>query len=540
LVDSPLEGRLSLCLITRDEEDFLPNCLASVQGVVEEIAIVDTGSKDRTVEIARRLGAVVRSLTWTDDFAAARNASLDMATGEWILVLDADEELHRDDRARLRSLLTGREAEAYLVQILNYIGEPSHPDVEISASLRLFRNRKEYRFSGVLHEQVGENILKVRPGTNFASSGLRIHHYGYLSGLRRSESGQRNLNLALAQVEKSPNDAFVRFNLGVEYMRFDRYADALPHLELARTLMPRGAMWGCKLVKTVVLCLMKLDRWDEAMTLVETGLAEYPDFTDLVYQEGVVHQHQGRLARAAGCFYQCVAMGPPPVPPYGAVEEGLATFKAHYGLGQVYEAMGRQHQAVKAYQDAFAGHPNWFLPLYRIGSILLTQGGAAMARAYLERFLDSTRPEHLLILADIFCLAGGYDTALSYLGLATQNGPVTPQVHYLRGVCFLRTGRHGAAGAELGEVPEDSPYFQQAALGLCFCYWSEDRLDEARSVLRKMRADDRTYLALAGMFRQEAAAILREGLERFPAAQLLHKALAELGDGGVTVDRAQT
>ncbi len=528
-------------MITRDEEDFLPNCLASVQGVVDEIVIVDTGSKDQTVDVARRFGAVVCHLAWADDFAAARNASLEMATREWVLVLDADEELHPDDRGRLGDLLDNQEVEAYLVQVYNFVGEPSHPDVEISASLRLFRNRKEYRFSGVLHEQIGENILKARPGTNLPPSGLRINHFGYLSGLRKAKSrSERNLGLALAQAEASPDDAFVRFNLGVEYMRLDRHAEALRNLELAQTLMQRGAMWGCKLVKTAALCLIKLNRWDEALARIESWLAEYPDFTDLVYLEGVVHQHQGRPTRAAGCFYQCAAMGPPPVPPYGAVEEGLATFKAHYGLGQAYEGMGRPQQAIQAYQDAVAASPHWPQPLYRIGALLLAQGGAEAAKAHLERLLDRTRPEHLLILADIFCLAGGYDIALSYLDLASQAGSPTPQIHYLRGICYLRTGRHGAAGAEFLEVPEDSAYFQQAALGLSFCYWSEDRLDEARSALKKMGADDRTYIALAEMFLREAADVLREGLKRFPTAQVLKKALAGLEDGGMAADRAST
>lgn len=537
-MESRTQNRLTLCMITRDEEDFLPNCLDSVRGLVDEIVIVDTGSEDRTVDIARRSGAVVRSLAWADDFAAARNAALELATREWILVLDADEELHPDDRGRLGELIDKEGVEAYLVQIHNYIGEPHHPDVEISAGLRLFRNRRDYRFSGTLHEQIGENILKARPGTTFPPSGLRINHFGYLSGLRKAAAkSERNLNLALAQVEATPDDAFVRFNLGVEYLRLDRYAEALPHLELAGRLMQRGAMWGCKLVKTLALCLIKLDRWDEALTRIEAGLTEYPDFTDLVYLEGVVHQHQGKPARAVGCFYQCVAMGPPPIPPYAAVEQGLATFKAHYALGQAYEGMGRPQQAVRAYEDAIAANPKWPQPLYRIGALLLAQSGVEAAKAHVERLLDRTKPEHLLILADLFCLAGAYATALSYLDLASHTGPPTPQIHYLRGICHLRTGKHGAAIAEFREVPEDSPYFKQAAIGLSFCYWSEDRLDEARLVLKRMGADDQTYVALAQMFLREAADVLRDGLKRFPTAQVLKKALASLEDGGMAVGR---
>ena len=89
--------KLSLCMIVRDEEADLPTCLESVKGVVDEICIVDTGSNDRTVAIAEGYGARVEHFTWCDDFSAARNASLAMAQGDWILVLDADEILENQD-----------------------------------------------------------------------------------------------------------------------------------------------------------------------------------------------------------------------------------------------------------------------------------------------------------------------------------------------------------------------------------------------------------------------------------------------------------
>ena len=96
---------LSLCMIVKNEEANLGLCLESVKGVADEIIIVDTGSTDRTVEIARRYGAKISSYKWDDDFAAARNVSLQSATSNWIMVLDADEALAEEDRGRLRALL---------------------------------------------------------------------------------------------------------------------------------------------------------------------------------------------------------------------------------------------------------------------------------------------------------------------------------------------------------------------------------------------------------------------------------------------------
>ena len=100
-----MSPRISLCMIARDEAAQLPRCLASVRGAVDEVVLVDTGSRDRTREIAREHGARVESFAWCDDFAAARNASLARASGDWVLVLDADEELPEATRAGLRAAL---------------------------------------------------------------------------------------------------------------------------------------------------------------------------------------------------------------------------------------------------------------------------------------------------------------------------------------------------------------------------------------------------------------------------------------------------
>src|SRR5580693_253427 len=120
----PAEGmRLSLCMIVRDEQEMLPRCLAAVAGVVDELVIVDTGSTDETVEIARSFGAHVIHHEWTGSFAQARNVSFDAATGDWLIYLDADEVLVGEDAATLRSL-TGRTwREAFYLVETNYTGD---------------------------------------------------------------------------------------------------------------------------------------------------------------------------------------------------------------------------------------------------------------------------------------------------------------------------------------------------------------------------------------------------------------------------------
>src|SRR5208282_6889122 len=151
--------RLSLCMIVRNEEPLLPGCLESVRGVVDEIVAVDTGSSDATPEIVRTHGGLLLRHTWRDDFSAARNVSLDGATGDWILCMDADERLRPEEHGRLRRLIERSASEdAFLVPIRS----ETPTGVQLTRGHRLFRNRKGIRFSGRIHEQISPSFAQSR------------------------------------------------------------------------------------------------------------------------------------------------------------------------------------------------------------------------------------------------------------------------------------------------------------------------------------------------------------------------------------------
>ena len=152
---------------------MLPRCLTAVKDAVDEIVIVDTGSTDRTVEIARSFGARVIEQPWTGSFSDARNTSFDAATSDWVMYLDADEVLVAEDVAKLRAV-TGRTwREAFYLVETNYTGESGDGTALTHNALRVFRNRPEYRFEGRLHEQIAHHLPGVRTGTHRADLGPR-------------------------------------------------------------------------------------------------------------------------------------------------------------------------------------------------------------------------------------------------------------------------------------------------------------------------------------------------------------------------------
>lgn len=189
------DQKLSLCMIARNEEAYLAEALKSAQDVADEIIVVDTGSSDRTVEIAREYGAKVFFMEWQNDFAAARNESLRHATGEWVLVMDADERIPEQFKDNLRALLIPTEQPlSYLIYIRNYLNEQDEGSVLGHYMVRLFRKTAESRFFGVIHEQLYPNWGEV----TIPEDSFHLNHYGYAK-LEKKAQKIENRNLPLIQ-----------------------------------------------------------------------------------------------------------------------------------------------------------------------------------------------------------------------------------------------------------------------------------------------------------------------------------------------------
>ena len=190
-------------MIVKDEAEFIAGCLQSVQGVVDEIIVVDTGSRDDTAAIAQRLGARVFHFPWSDDFAAARNHGLAQCRAEWVLALDADEQLDPAGRHLIRKAVTQRKVDAWYLRFVNMIdGQPSGGEVQL---LRLFRRTPDTRYAGRVHEQPIQNILNAKAG--YCASTIR--HYGYREPVMEQKQklarNVRLLELGLKDTENGGN-----------------------------------------------------------------------------------------------------------------------------------------------------------------------------------------------------------------------------------------------------------------------------------------------------------------------------------------------
>lgn len=206
-------GSLSLCMIVKNEEKYLHNCLKSANDVVDEIVIVDTGSTDSTVNIAREFGAKIFHFEWINDFSAARNFALSKTTGDWILYLDADERLAPESYDEVLKIKQSNVKAGYYCNVISFDEHNAKPNV--IRYNRIFKNEPEIKFEGKIHEQIVHSLK--RSGFEFFESGVKIFHEGYnIPQHMMIEKAQRNLELLLEEYNNEKTD-YVIFQIAQTY-----------------------------------------------------------------------------------------------------------------------------------------------------------------------------------------------------------------------------------------------------------------------------------------------------------------------------------
>ncbi len=228
----PSSATISACLIVKNEEVLLPDCLRSLLRAVDEIVVVDTGSSDATVAIAREFGCIVVQVPWTDDFSAARNQALEYASSQWILVVDADERLLTPDILRNTVQESSPNTGGYLVEVQSSsVRSDGGTDTYAVGMLRLFRNDQRIRFYGAIHEQVIDTILEI--GSSVARSAVQFIHLGYnLSPSDMQAKHYRNLRLLTRTINQHPGDGYTLLQRGKTLLALGQPSEAIADFSL--------------------------------------------------------------------------------------------------------------------------------------------------------------------------------------------------------------------------------------------------------------------------------------------------------------------
>lgn len=458
----PAKGlTLSLCMIVRDEHDMLPRCLQAIAGAVDEIVIVDTGSRDDTVEIARSFGARVIEREWTGSFADARNVSFDAASGDWIVYLDADEVLIEQDADALREL-TGRTwREAFYLSETNYTGELEMGSAVTHNALRVFRNREDYRFRGRLHEQIAGTLPGYLP-ERIESTSVRIEHYGYLSAVHHSrEKSKRNIELLRLQQQDGEETPFLRFNLGSEHVAAGEPQQAVREFERAWQLLEGypdrdSFQFAPALAKRLTQALRSCGRPREAIQFAQIALPRFPGFTDLVLEQAGAHADLGEAEQAAALCERCLEMGDAPRRYTATV--GAGSYLPRLQLADLRLALGDADAACELLEGALAEHPRFIGTVLPFATALIARGDdAAQVSARIERLLGELSPAARFLLGTALYEGGALAAGEQQFREVLRRQPSSGRARVALGEALLAQRRYEEAAQIAGEMGPDDP-----------------------------------------------------------------------------------
>ncbi len=369
-------------MIVRDEAAFLPECLESLDGVVDEVVVVDTGSTDNTPDIAAAYGARVYHETWRDDFSRARNQALDRARGEWILYIDADERLVGAERSNVERLLVDAEEVAFRILLQPTLNATPYRE------FRLWRNDPRIRFKGVIHEKVIPSIYEVAAsdGRTIGFADLLLVHLGYEGDQTRKH--HRNLPLLQREIEAEPSNLFVRHHLARVLVGLGDREGAekvlLDAIEFARS-------HGWADHKASLVCVELVRLWESEgrsiTALLEESRAAFPDNCVLLWIDARTSVARGDFRRAISLLDQLLATDWTYQRDFGpAYDRRLVCELPNEVKGLCHFRLGEYEAAQDCYRRAAACAPE--NPAYEVKANL------AASRARVSTVLGSSKAVH--------------------------------------------------------------------------------------------------------------------------------------------------
>lgn len=400
---------ISLCMIVKNEEALLGQCLQSARELVNEIVVVDTGSTDNTVAIAEQFGARVYHHPWQNDFSFHRNQSLEYANGDWILILDADEELQKEDIAKLK--------QATRVPDFNVLSLSVHnkhvATGEITSflpSVRMWRRKLNVRYEGIVHNElrlpVDEPILRVDAG---------IIHYGYgLDWELMKRKIARSKALLHKQLEENPDNYFANFNLA----QILRGEHKMPPPEVCREIIehagravrnsnpeaPGQRHIHLMALDQIVSACFHLGEYKRAEETARHALEIDPNYLDPMFQLGHVYAASRDFARAIKAYEKYIAAADAYSP--GNETTSFILIHSHdqaaayFSLGLIHEEMKMDEKAESYFKRVFE-YKSEHLDVYTHLAVLrYNQGDYEGAEAYAERRLSTDRSDvtaHILL-----------------------------------------------------------------------------------------------------------------------------------------------
>ncbi len=452
-----MSAKVSIAMIVRDEADMAPGFIQSVRGLWDELIVVDTGSTDGTPELFAAAGARIVHHAWTDDFAAARNVSLSHATGDWVLVLDADERVSPEFIKAFLEKCDDASIGALTLRISNPLPYGHRRE---SWVLRAFRRDDQIRYRHVIHEDCSSEVARMlgRTGRTIERIEAPLDHLGYVrTRAAAKEKKQRDLGLLEKCLSADPNDFYSHLKV-LELARFwrdsvlwnDAARRAIGLLDDVGPEVLRGAPWGGELIALIAeglfrtdgqVGLLFLDRWEPFL------VPGAPFF----HRRAQHHEALGAMDKASADFARCLELG---------------------------ESLG-DHQLMNV------------RPRLGLARLALMKGAAVEALAHVDEALEvqPRDPEALLAAAALRLQLEGTEALASWVAAHELRHGGSPELAWAVGDAALTLGNAAAAIPSLRRaagVPPSGP----AALRLAQALLADGQFAAAEALTRALLPND--------------------------------------------------
>ncbi|OPA75658.1 family 2 glycosyl transferase [Paenibacillus selenitireducens] len=330
--------KVSVCMIVKNEEVNIARALKSIPDHYETI-VVDTGSSDKTKAIAKALGAQVYDHEWCEDFAWARNMSCFYATGDYILILDADEQLgdNVDETIRNHVLQCPEEPGAVLIENDTDEGVTRH------RMIRFFPNLPKFNYIGIVHEQLFNGDLPA----SYVPMELVLYHYGYMEEQYYSHQKEiRYISLYEKHLKERPDDGYMLYQFGKLYYSIGQLESAKHYLIKGIEQQERNRLYFPVMLVMYGYVLKEQGKVNEAEHLISQYVVEYPEYPDLFFLQGMLAMETGNVQQIERSYLHALTIGE--TTKYSSVA-GVGTFKAAFNLGLFYEMTGQLAKAKEYY-----------------------------------------------------------------------------------------------------------------------------------------------------------------------------------------------
>lgn len=456
---------VSVCMIVKNEETLLPRCLRSIRSLADEIIVVDTGSTDRTKDIAGEFGARVYEFPWQGDFSAARNESIRHATRDWILIIDADEELPVEDIPAIRFYLQQPDIRIISLSVYNKSLETGRVS-SFLPSMRMFRRDLNLRYYGIVH-----NRLDIPADVPITRCQARLFHYGYdLSAAVLEKKKERTRALLERQLAEQPDDVYANFNMAQLLRGFrDADSDAVSRaiIEHAGRVIDnpeskKQRYFGQRLMSLhqMATALYAMKRFDEAERYCREALEAKPGYLDPLMTLGHIHLAAGRPEQAKLMYHRYLEAREG----YRAEDETdnvillylEGVHVAWYGLGLIAEKERAVDEAIRCFRRVLEAQAPYLDTYLRLGRLCLDNrdpvGAEEMFRNEAER--DDRSTWAWFGLGEALAMQGRDDQGVDYFRRAVELAPDNPQMLFRLGKTRVRLGESGAGIEDLRRAAE--------------------------------------------------------------------------------------